>query len=464
MATVKAFIRTGKKDDLVNIRFRLSDGRAVQLFHASDILVMSSFWDAKREEYKQKVIIPAHYKSRETLYKEITDRKHLLLKIYSENKPKTSEDLNGLIDKVLNPDNNEDSKISTLLMRFARYTEQNYKDGILSEGSEKHYDVLRRELHRFLVIHNMLDVSVVNFTNEHILLFKDFLINEYTYVEQYRGLYTGLNDRNTPSETRSQNTVAVKLKKLQAFFTELEGIDEITVSPFRKLGKPRKRAILKETYNEPVCLRKDEYLSILKTDVPDALQATRDAFLLQCSFGCRISDFKALGYQNISVEDGIPYIHYLPQKTKNEGNTRKEIRTPILKRSLDIIKKYDFNFPILKYVSGERGYNAKIKQLLEFCKIDRMVAEYNDSIGRNEYLPLCQSASSKTARKTHVDMLNKVQIDKYASGLHKKGSKAVKHYTSESIKDKFTLMCAAFNDMEYITDNYLNILTEKQHL
>lgn len=33
MTTVKAFIRTGKKDKEVNVRFRLSDGRNVQLFH-----------------------------------------------------------------------------------------------------------------------------------------------------------------------------------------------------------------------------------------------------------------------------------------------------------------------------------------------------------------------------------------------------------------------------------------------
>lgn len=32
MATIKAFIRTGKKDKEANIRFRLSDGRETQLF------------------------------------------------------------------------------------------------------------------------------------------------------------------------------------------------------------------------------------------------------------------------------------------------------------------------------------------------------------------------------------------------------------------------------------------------
>ena len=56
MTTVKAFIRTGKKDKEVNIRFRLSDGRNVQLFHKSDIMVSPTLWDAKTEKYKAKSI------------------------------------------------------------------------------------------------------------------------------------------------------------------------------------------------------------------------------------------------------------------------------------------------------------------------------------------------------------------------------------------------------------------------
>nr|WP_252208727.1 hypothetical protein [Bacteroides uniformis] len=63
MTTVKAFIRTGKKDKEVNIRFRLSDGRNVQLFHKSDIMVSPTLWDAKTEKYKAKSIIKLDGKS-----------------------------------------------------------------------------------------------------------------------------------------------------------------------------------------------------------------------------------------------------------------------------------------------------------------------------------------------------------------------------------------------------------------
>ena len=52
MATVKAFIRStsrkGNKTD-VAVRFRLSDGVNIQLYHTSDIMVDPEVWDAKKE-------------------------------------------------------------------------------------------------------------------------------------------------------------------------------------------------------------------------------------------------------------------------------------------------------------------------------------------------------------------------------------------------------------------------------
>lgn len=458
MATIKAFIRTTKKDGFANVRFRLTDGRNVQLFHKSDILVLPSLWDEKREQYKNKVIVPDGCKTREVFYREITDRKNLILQLYSSQRIDTSDCLNDLLGRELYPDKYADDSEKSIDVRFSIYAEQCYKDGIISPGTKKHYDVLRRELERFLIINKLTDLKAVDFTPDILLSFRDFLLVEYTFVERYRGLYVGLHANNVPKEPRSRNTVSTKLKKLQAFFNELESIDEIQVSPFRKLGRQRKAAMLKEQYDEPVFLNKEEFLSIQKKIVPTSLQEAKEVFLLQCSLGCRIGDFQGLSMGNISVEDNIPFVHYLPQKTKNEGDVRKEIKTPLMCFSLDIIRKYDFNFPLLNYVSGEKGYNAKLKQLLNYCEITRPVAVFNDKTGKNDYKCICDIASSKLARKTHVDIMNKVQIDKYAAGLHKKGSSAVNHYTAMSLKDRFNLMCAAFECEPYKVDNELNIL------
>jgi integrase len=459
MATVKAFIRSSKKDNFVNIRFRLSDGRNIQLFHTSEILVQPSIWDEKKEQYKSKVLIPIHCKTREEFYRDITERKNLILRLYTDHKIETSEQLNQYIDEYINPEkyiNKESSE--SLHNRLNLYIEQCYKDGIFGEGRKKHYDVLLRELNRFLIINNLSDITPTDFNNEKLILFRDFLFNEYILVDKYRGLYVDMNNRNIPTSPRGQNTVATKLKKLQAFFNELESNDEIPVSPFRKLGKQRKTVMMKEQYDEPIFLTKAEFIKLQNTDVPNSLQETKDAFLLQCSLGCRIGDFQTLSFDNIAIEEDIPFIHYLPHKTLKENDTRIEIKTPLMRFALEIIKKYNFNFPILRYVSGERGYNDKIKVLLEYCKIDRLVAVFDEAKSKNEYKPLYEVASSKLARKTHVDLMNKVQVDKYAAGLHSKNSDAVNRYTKLGVKDRFILMCAAFDCNEYKVDNNLHII------
>lgn len=51
MASVKAFIITSSKSKgTVKIRFRLSDGRNVQLYHVSELDVEPNVWDAKKKK------------------------------------------------------------------------------------------------------------------------------------------------------------------------------------------------------------------------------------------------------------------------------------------------------------------------------------------------------------------------------------------------------------------------------
>lgn len=107
--------------------------------------------------------------------------------------------------------------------------------------------------------------------------------------------------------------------------------------------------------------------------------------------------------------------------------------------------------------NGETGYNYQIKKLLEYCEINRKVAVFNATLGTNEYRYVYEISSSKLARKTHVDLMNKVQIDKYAAGLHAKNSGAVDRYTNMGVKERFILMCAAFGCEKFRVDSELRI-------
>lgn len=78
MASVTAFIRVSRKRiDRANVRFRLRDGRGVQLFHASELEIDPTNWDATRQEIKAKVLYDAE--KRAAFNKAVADRKNMMI-------------------------------------------------------------------------------------------------------------------------------------------------------------------------------------------------------------------------------------------------------------------------------------------------------------------------------------------------------------------------------------------------
>ncbi len=148
--------------------------------------------------------------------------------------------------------------------------------------------------------------------------------------------------------------------------------------------------VMREQYDEPYYLYHEEFKTILKTDVPESLSSTKDAFLLQCAIGCRISDFRKPTMDNIAItEDGIPYVRYLPKKTMRTQLDRKEKTTPLMLFAVDIIRRRGFDFDFVRHNPGTNMHKKKIKKLLEYCKINRIVSRFNEASGKMERVSLC---------------------------------------------------------------------------
>ena len=334
--------------------------------------------------------------------------------------------------------------------------------GTLSEGRIRDCQIVHDGLTRYLAFSKKLRCTVDEFTPVDIFSYRDFIINEYKLVDKYPSIYNGLSGRAIPRKKMSINTAAHKLHTLQAFFSELEDNDEIVKSPFRRMTQKRRSEALKQQYDDPIFLRQEEFLAILNArDIPEKLRETRDAFMLQCALGCRVGDFQRMTMDNIAIsEEGIPYVRYLPKKTMKSQSDRKEKKTPLMLYALEIVKRTGFKFDVLRYTAGDSGYNAKIKKLMKHCGIDRLVNDFDEATDTMKRVPLYTLASTKLARKTHVDIANKAQINMYAAGLHSIGSRAVGHYSALEIKDLFVLMCVAFNQPKYRVDKYLNVISE----
>lgn len=198
-------------------------------------------------------------------------------------------------------------------------------------------------------------------------------------------------------------------------------------------------------YDAPFFLKADELRKVMNTSVPSELQQTKDVFVLNCALGCRISDLKRLTMDKVTFsDDGIPYIHYLPSKTARAQTTNQEIQTPLIPLALEIVQRTQLAFNGRNPKYEKQVFNKSLRRLLAYCGIDRQVCIFDHELGDNVYHPLYEVASSKLARKTHVDMLTKVQINYYAAGLHRQGSEAVFRYTHLELKDRYALLKAAF--------------------
>lgn len=447
------------KED-VRVRFRLRDGRKVQICHTSDIHCKLKDLDKLNPDGTTKPNVKVWNRDlSNSLKKEYAIMKHAYDKMLDEGMDLTSAVWERQIAAIRNPVEVIRAESPNIVTRFRKAADDSFRAGIIGSDRHKHIIVVSDKLERFLIIKGISGITAEEFDIDHLLEFREFLFDEYLYVQKYPKLYQRVKPQNKPDARLSMNTVTSQLKMFQTFFSTLEDRDEIRKSPFRKLGRENKKAVMRTKYDDPFFLRKDEFLRVLETEAPVNLQKTKDAFVVQCALGCRINAFRTMNMSKVSIsEEGIPYVHYIDKKTINsqEGNT--EIETPIVRFAYDIIMRTGFVFPVLKNVSGANGYNACIKALLQHCRINRMVPQYNEETKENDYEPLYKLASSKLARKTHVDRMSKVQVDMYASGLHKEGSSAVSRYTELELKDRFVLMNRAFEQEPFKVNSEFEII------
>lgn len=463
MKNISITNRTTKTVGEVRIRFRLRDGRKVDLYHKSDI--KASIADLAAFD-----LATGKVKARKSIYnkeleKAIRTEMDVIDRAYSqmvdEGRSLDCQTFEAIISSIKHPNADCSTMANGKLFdeRLATFIQDGLRDGLFGESRAKLYNALLALIQRFMVVFGLKAVEVKDVDANMLMNIRQFIADEYLFVNDWRQLYKSQRAQNIPTERRSQNTIATRMKMLQTFFTELEDREEIERSPFRKLGKERKRSIMRERYDKPIYLKQSELQAIIDAEIPSDLEETRKAFTLQCAFGCRISDFKALGMDNISItDDGIPYIHYLPIKTIHSQEDNTEIQTPIVRYAFDIIKECGFDFKILRNISGGSGYNARIRELLRYCGMERQCCEFNEATEKNEYKALWEFGCSKLARKTHVDIMSKVQVNLYASGLHKEGSQAVTHYTNMEIGDRFLLMCTAFHQPTFRVDKDFNVI------
>lgn len=428
MATVKAFIRTGKKDKEANIRFRLSDGRNVQLFHKSEIMVLPTLWDEKREQYKAKSVIKTEERLR--LNTAIAERKQLLLSIYSDTPNITSDQLEQLIDEQIHPE-----KYQKQSDDFFSIMETYLQKKKLSEVREKNFRVLLRALQRYELFvaayerkEFKLELDKVN--AETIEAIESFLRNEHSLYDEYPDIYkevpaiVNTKRKTIKPQPRGNNTICALFNKFRAFYNwcNQQGITDN--HPFERYN-----GTTTEKYETPFYLTLEERNLIADYDLSShpQLAIQRDIFIFQCLIGCRVSDLLKMTQDNIINEA----VEYIPHKTKDERPV--VVRVPLNERAKALIDKYkdsDSKGKLFPFISAQK-YNDDIKDIFRLCGVTRLVTVLNPTTGKEEKRPINEVASSHMARRTFIGNLYKKVKDPNLVGSlsgHTEGSKAFARY------------------------------------
>ncbi|HBN06653.1 MAG TPA: hypothetical protein DD434_12840, partial [Bacteroidales bacterium] len=179
MANIRAFIRSSKKE-FAKIRFRLTDGRMVQLFYVSDILVNPNQWDNNRECIKAKVLI--NNIERNKINNKVSETKRIILQAFENLKQSseyiTSENLTKYVDRLINSDNNktfnlvEDNNFFQLFQKFIDSSK-------VSTNRLQSYKVVIGKLKRFELYYRL------SIKNNFILSLNTFSVDILDLFEQY---------------------------------------------------------------------------------------------------------------------------------------------------------------------------------------------------------------------------------------------------------------------------------------
>lgn len=439
MATVKPFIRTStsSKEKKVKVRFRLTDGREIQLFHTSEIEVKPSDWDPKKFCIKPKVIYGK--KEREEFDKSVSDRMKLIQDLYykvpdTNKESLTSEWLDREIEKFSNPPVIEETKKEKT---FIDYFEEYVSEYRGTDRMKQHYNAVKRMIQRYELYKQKEEQSFTLtfdiFSPTLLRDFERFLQEEHKLFKKYPDIYEAVPDTRTPKE-RGGNRINKILQYIRTVLKWAERNDYTKNNPFKtyKIGE--------SIYGTPYYISIKERNDLLKFDFSETplLAEQRDIFVFQCLIGCRVGDLVKFT-KNSVISDAVEYI---PRKTKEERPIT--LRVPLNKIAKEIVDRYAGNpgDKLLPFIL-EQDYNEAIKTIFALAGLTRQVTVINPLTRKEEKKPLNEIASSHLARRTFIGNLYKKVKDPNLVGAlsgHKEGSRAFARYRDIDEKMKIDLV------------------------
>jgi integrase len=398
MATVTAFIRVStKKSSDVNVRFRLRDGRKMQLFYKSEITVKPSDWDSSTQAIKAKVLFDNQ--KRAEFNKSINELKALVVELYNAQPIKdtlTSEWLEDAIDRKLNPikykseepEEEQPLKVIEFVDNFvstAHLRKDKQTGRFLSPNTKKQYVTTAKHLKEFAAINKKKDFEFFEIDQKFYTNFVEYLQREIQAVDENGEPV--FNEDKTPKLSKqnfSQNSVGKYIRALKVMLNEATRNGINTQTAYNEF----------HVFNEDVdnvYLDEKELLVLKNADLKKTphLERVRDWFLLLAWTGCRFSDLEKIS--RTDIKDG--FITFRQQKT----NTKVTI--PLHPVVLEILEKYNFEMP--NSITNQK-FNDYIKDAAKAAKIEseEVITKTIGGVLKSITMPKYDLITSHTGRRS----------------------------------------------------------------
>lgn len=331
MASIYLLLQSKKSPAVIYIRLR--DGRTLDIKAKTNYHIDPINWDEVEQRPTKKALKDIHIANLDT---DLADLKNDLLKEYNQSKGKKVVDADWLRN-FINPPQEQEKHPDKLVEYIDTFIE--FKKADVKSSTVTKCNVIKHLLMRY-----EKETKTTLYIRDIDAKFKmDF--EKYCIKVGYAPNTTSRNIRFIKTFCRHAKANGVEthyqLDSIKAKYYKVENIylDENEISAIEKTESKK---------------------------LTEGLENARDWLLISCYCGQRVSDFlrfdkSMIRYEKNKADELKPLIEFTQVKTE------KIMTIPLHKKIIEIMKKYDGNFP--RKISDQK-YNEHIKKVCEAAEID----------------------------------------------------------------------------------------------
>ena len=334
MASIYLLLQSKKSPAVIYMRLR--DGRTLDIKAKTNYHIDPINWDEVEQRPTKKALKDIHIANLDT---DLADLKNDLLKEYNQSKGKKVVDVEWLKD-FINPKQDEIKHPDKLVDYIDTFIE--FKKADVKSSTVTKCNVIKHLLMRY-----QKETKTTLYIRDIDAKFKmDF--EKYCIAVGYAPNTTARNIRFIKTFCRHAKANGVEthyqLDSIKAKYHKVENIylDEKEIEAIEKIESKK---------------------------LTEGLENARDWLLISCYCGQRVSDFlrfdkSMIRYEKNKAGELKPLIEFTQVKTE------KIMTIPLHKKIIEIMKKYDGNFP--RKISDQK-YNEHIKKVCEAAEINEPI-------------------------------------------------------------------------------------------